>query len=66
MRVRRIIILLYKLSVFLMLLIGILPVDQEAAEADRSLEQLSMTSNDQDGTSESSQSDRPPLPPRMN
>ena len=52
-----------------MLLIGILPADQEAAESALSLEQLSMISNDQGGvcTSESSQSDTPvpPLPPKM-
>ena len=48
-----------------MITIGILPVDQEAAEAVKSLEQFSMTSNDQDSTSASSQSDRPPLPPKM-
>ena len=50
-----------------MLLLGILPENQEAGEAAVSLEQLSMTSNDQDGAycSESSQLDRPPLPPKM-
>ena len=51
----------------MLLILGILPADHEAAEAAVSLEQLSVTSNDQDGAycSESSQSDRPPLPPKM-
>ena len=44
---------------------GILPADQEAAEVDNmSVEQSSMTSRDQDSTNESSQSDRPHLPPK--
>ena len=47
--------------------LGILPEDQEVSDAAMSLEQLSVTSNNQDDTSESSQSDRSrsPLPPKM-
>ena len=44
---------------------GILPADQEAVEAVISLEQSFTTLNDQDGTSESSQSEQPSLPPKM-
>ena len=43
---------------------GTLPADQEAADAVMSSEQSSITTNDQDDTSESSQPDRPPLPPK--
>ena len=46
-------------------ILGILPADQEEVEAALSLEQLSITSNDQHGTSDTSQTDRPPLPPKM-
>ena len=45
---------------------GTLRADQEAADAMiMSSEQSSITTNDQDDTSESSQPDRPPLPPKM-
>ena len=43
---------------------GILPADQEAIEAIKSLEQSSITFNDQDGTCELNQSYQPPLPPK--
>ena len=43
---------------------GILPADKEALEAVMPLKQSSITLNDQDDTSESSQSDQPPLLPK--
>ena len=43
---------------------GTLPADQEAADVVMYSDQSSIAINDQDDTSDSSQPDRPPLPPK--